>query len=298
VSGGISQITIPVQYQEMVSFSWAGYDASFDRPTNPVGITNAQFDVKLGMVPVSFLGMEAAVSAQHTVVPLMKARMAGVKRVSMTVMSQAIFNNDYTTGIYGGAAKDQIVGGLPMALDAGASAVAYGGITRASGVATWWEGQKYATGVAVNSNARANLAQMLVKATHYAGGETPNVIFLSAQDWAIAAGDWIGTESRQLVPGASFAGDIANAGFTALSVCGVPIFYDPFIPVGKAYMVNTKYVKLYVHDDLAFTFTGFYSMVPNGQVGYVGVMLLGSEFVCEKPSSSLYLSNVTGGAGW
>ena len=66
--GGVSQITVPVQGSSFVSFNWGSFAGDFPMPTDQAAIQNAQFSLKLGMVPVGFFGMEAIIQDRKSVV--------------------------------------------------------------------------------------------------------------------------------------------------------------------------------------------------------------------------------------
>jgi hypothetical protein len=52
--------------------------------------------------------------------------------------------------------------------------------------------------------------------------------------------------------------------------------------VGTATWINTKYTNLYGSEDAMFDFSGFYSLVPLGQIGQQGVVVLGYNVVTAK----------------
>ena len=91
--------------------------------------------------------------------------------------------------------------------------------------------------------------------------------------------DFVGQEQYQITPGSSFAktSDGPEAAFQALMVAGVPIFADHFCPKGNAFFPNVKYTAMYLSEDAAFDFSGFYSLVPLGQTAVFGLLALGSE---------------------
>jgi hypothetical protein len=75
-------------------------------------------------------------------------------------------------------------------------------------------------------------------------------------------------------------------------VAGVPIFNDHFCPVGNAYYVNTKYTNMYGSEDAMFDFSGFYSLVPIGQIGQQGVVVLGYNVLTAKPSANAHVTGI------
>jgi hypothetical protein len=71
---------------------------------------------------------------------------------------------------------------------------------------------------------------------------------------------------------------------------------DHWCPKGTIYAINSKYTALYMSEDAAWAFSGFYSTVPQLQIGQVGVMILGYNIITSKPSSGAIITNFTGGA--
>ena len=87
-----------------------------------------------------------------------------------------------------------------------------------------------------------------------------------------------------------------RSSFPNLNVSGVPIFADHFCPAGNAFFVNTKYTATYLSEDAAFDFSGFYSLVPLGQMAQQGVVVVGYNTVTAKSSSGAWVYNIGGAA--
>jgi hypothetical protein len=81
-----------------------------------------------------------------------------------------------------------------------------------------------------------------------------------------------------------------------VNIAGVPIFADHFCPKGTFYAINTKYTSFYMSEDAAFDFSGFYSLVPLGQIGQQGVCILGYQILTAKPSANAIVTGFTGAA--
>ena len=60
-SGGVSSVTVPVQGAQFVNAQWSDYSGSFAQPSVQQGAYNAEWNLKLMIAPVPFLGMEGAV---------------------------------------------------------------------------------------------------------------------------------------------------------------------------------------------------------------------------------------------
>jgi hypothetical protein len=280
-TGGVSSVTVPVQGSQFVNAQWSDYSGSFTQPSVQQGAYNAEFNLKLMIAPVPFLGMEGAVQQDHAVIPLIEARMNDATNVMMDAMATALYNNTTNT--------QQFIG-LPGAVDDGTTLGTYGNIARSSSVNTWWRSKVYAAG-SVNPT-RQNVLQY-ISGTVKNGAEVPTFGVCGFGTWTLLAQDYVGQEQYVITPGSGFDGDAngPQAAFRALMVAGVPIYPDPYCPEGTMYFLNTNYLSLYIHDQGSFVFTGFESTLPNWQIGYVGAVLMIAELVNTKPRA---MTKVTG----
>ena len=275
-SGGVSSVTVPVQGAQFVNAQWSDYSGSFAQPSVQQGAYNAEFDLKLMISPVPFLGMEGAVQQDAAIIPLIEARMNDATNVMMDAMATALYNNTTNT--------QQFIG-LPAAV---ANSGTYGNIDRNS--YTWWTSSQFAAG-SVNPT-RQNILQY-ISGTVKNGAEMPSFGVCGFGTWTLLAQDFVGQEQYVITPGGGFDGDAngPQAAFRALMVAGVPIYPDPYCPEGTVYFLNTNYMSLYIHEQGSFVFTGFESTLPNWQIGYVGAVLMIAELVNVKPKS---MTKVTG----
>jgi len=275
-SGGVSSVVVPVQGAQFVNAQWSDYSGSFAQPSVQQGAYNAEFNLKLMISPVPFLGMEGAVQQDAAVIPLIEARMNDATNVMMDAMATSLYNNTTNT---------QQFTGLPLAV---ADSGTYGNIDRNS--YTWWKSKQYAAG-SVNPT-RQNILQY-ISGTVKNGAEMPSFGVCGFGTWTLLAQDFVGQEQYVITPGSGFDGDPngPQAAFRALMVAGVPIYPDPYCPEGTVYFLNTNYLSLYIHEQGSFVFTGFESTLPNWQIGYVGAVLMIAELVNVKPKA---MSKVTG----
>jgi hypothetical protein len=280
-TGGVSSVTVPVQGSQFINAQWSDYSGSFTQPAVQQGAYNAEFNLKLMIAPVPFLGMEGAVQQDHAVIPLIEARMNDATNVMMDGMATALYNNTTNT--------QQFIG-LPGAVDDGTTLGTYGNIARSTTVNTWWRSKVYAAG-SVNPT-RQNVLQY-ISGTVKNGAEVPTFGVCGFGTWTLLAQDYVGQEQYVITPGSGFDGDAngPQAAFRALMVAGVPIYPDPYCPEGTMYFLNTNYLSLYIHDQGSFVFTGFESTLPNWQIGYVGAVLMIAELVNTKPRA---MTKVTG----
>ena len=272
-SGGVSSVTVPVQGAQFVNAQWSDYSGSFAQPSVQQGAYNAEFNLKLMITPVPFLGMEGAVQQDAAIIPLIEARMNDATNVMMDAMATSLYSN-YTN-------TQQFIG-LPGAIDDGTNLQTYGNINRSN--YTWWKSKVYNAG---NVNpTRQNILQY-ISGTVKNGAEVPSFGVCGFGTWTLLAQDFVGQEQYVITPGSGFDGDNngPQAAFRALMVAGVPIYPDPYCPEGLVYFVNTNYMNLYIHEQGSFVFTGFESTLPNWQIGYVGAVLMIAELISTKPKS-------------
>ena len=278
-SGGVSSVTVPVQGSQFVNAQWSDYSGSFAQPSVQQGAYQAEFNLKLLISPVPFLGMEGAVQQDYAIIPLIEARMNDATNVMMDSMATALYTN---------TSNAQQFIGLPAAVDDGTGTATYGNINRSTN--TWWKSKQYAAG-SVNPT-RQNVLQY-ISGTVKNGAEVPTFGVCGFGTWTLLAQDYVGQENYMITPGSGFDGDAngPQAAFRALMVAGVPIYPDPYCPEGTLYLLNTNYLSMYIHEQASFAFTGFESTLPNFQVGYVGAVLMIAELVNTKPKA---MTKITG----
>jgi len=81
-----------------------------------------------------------------------------------------------------------------------------------------------------------------------------------------------------------------RSSFPNLNIAGVPIYADHFCPKSNMFFVNSKYTSMYVSEDAAFDFSGFYSLVPLNQIGQQGVCIFGYNIVTSKPVANAWIT--------
>lgn len=282
--GGLSQVTVPVQGNPFVTFGWTGYSGAFPTPPVVPGANVASWNLSVGTTPIPLYGMESLIQSTEAVIPLVKARMNDAKTVSVQAISGALF---------GSAGSNPLaMNGLLDVYDDGTSVGTYGGISRTA--STYWKSNKYSTSI---TPSRTTMITRIMALTSLAGGESPDFVIMSLSDWTTLMEDYMSAEQFDTNPGLKYGNDQAvNAGFRAVMLGNTPILADPFCPKGTAYLINSKYLALYLSEDANFAFSGFYSMIPNMQMASVGVLIAAMALVCTKPVSGMQLSTVAGGA--
>ena len=273
MSGGISPVTVPVQGGKMTTHQWGDYSASFAAPAQQNGIQDAEFAAKLSMVPIPFLGMEAAVQVDYAIIPRIEAVMNDAGNAASDAMA---------TSLYANVSNPQAFNGLAGLVDDGTNLQTFGNINRTTN--PFWKAKVYSAG---NVNpTRQNVAQYINGAVKSCG-EVPTYGLMGFGTWTLLQQDFIGQEQYNLSPGQSFSnhGDGPKSSFRALEVSGVPIYPDFYCPEGLLYLNNSRYMNLYLHEQASFAFTGFESLLSNNQLGYIGLLLTIGELIGTKPSA-------------
>jgi hypothetical protein len=284
--GGVSQVTIPIQGSSFVSFNWGSFAGDFPIPTDQAAIQDAQFSLKIGMVPIGFFGLESIVQSSEVVIPKLRAVMSDAAVVIKQAYAQALYTNN--------AANTQAWDSLPMAFDDGTNVATYGGVSRATG--SFWSGQLI-TGTGSAAVSRVGMAKLLTRIQNGAGGEAPDYVVMNPANWAQLMSDFMSLEMFMTRPRSIYdKDDMVNAGFRAIRVLDTPVFPDPFCPVGTAYAINSRYMGLYMSEYAPMTFSGFESQIPVGQISNIGVLISCADLICAKPSSGAQITGITGSA--
>lgn len=284
--GGLSGITIPVQGAPFTNFSWGGFGGDFAIPTDQQGLTDLQFNLKLGLVPMGFFGMEALIQASEVIIPKLRVVMSDAAVVMKKAFASAMYANN--------ASNPQVIDSLVQAYDNGTLTTSYGGIQRAGN--PWIQGQYY-TNQGAGPVTRAGMAVLLTQIATGAGGESPDFMVMNPANWAALMTDFMGFEQYQTNPRSKYGkDDVVNAGFRAIKVLDTPIFPDPYCPVGQAFAINSRYLSLYLSEYAPFAFSGFHSLIPLGQIADIGVLFSALDLVCAKPSSGAYITGISNAA--
>ena len=272
-AGGLNQVTIPLQGNSMVQGQWTGYGGGFNSPVITPGVQNGQWNLAYWVVPVPLPFGETVIQATDRELSLLKTRMNDVYAVTRQNMARLSFTNN--------AANPQMPDSFYNAFDDGTNVPTYGGINRNAAGNSAFKGQyinlnsgTYSQGTA--GFTRAGMATLLAGTTDAAGGECrhlrrdePRRLRHAQQHLHLDRADQPGAAAR------TYTMDTAvRSSFPNLVVSGVPIFADHFCPKGEIFGINVKYTSMYMSEDAAFDFSGFYSLVPLGQMGQQGVVVV------------------------
>jgi hypothetical protein len=298
-AGGLNQVTIPMQGQSMVQGQWTGYGGGFNAPMVTPGIQNGQWALSYWVVPVPLPFGETIAQSTEAVIPLLKARMNDVYATTRQNVARLLYTNNTANSLQ----PDSFIN----AFDNGTNAPTYGGINRTTAGNGAFQGQyiNAGTGTTWNTNYstatlgwnRKAMSALLFQITDKAGGEAPTFGVMNPADLATLNNDFVGTEQQFVKPGDKWTMDTPiRSSFPNVNVAGVPIFADHFCPVGNMFFVNVKYSNFYISEDAAMDFSGFQSLVPIGQIGQQGIVVLGYDFVSAKSSSGAWIYGFGGNA--
>jgi len=291
-AGGLSQVTIPMQGQSMVQGQFTGYGGGFNSPVVTPGIQNGQWNLAYWVVPIPLPFGETIIQATDREVSLLKARMNDAYAVTRQNIARLLYTNNTSNSLYPNSFID--------AFDNGTNAATYGGINRNAAGNSAFQGQYINAGTGSTWNttystatlgwSRKSMSSLLFKITDTAGGEAPTFGVMNPADLSTLNSDFIGTETNFVMPGRAYTADTPiRSSFPNVNVAGVPIFADHFVPVGNAFFCNCKYSAIYISEDAAMDFSGFYSLVPLGQIGQQGIVVLGYDFISAKSSSGAWV---------
>jgi hypothetical protein len=293
-AGGLNQVTIPLQGNSMVQGQFTGYGGGFNSPVITPGVQNGQWNLAYWVVPVPLPFGETVIQATEREISLLKTRMNDVYAVTRQNMARLSFINNTANLLFPDS--------LYNAFDDGTNVPTYGGINRNAQGNAAFKGQyinlnsgTYSQGAA--GFTRAGMATLLAGTTDAAGGEAVTFVVMNPGDYATLNNTFISIEQLNPAPGTQYTMDTAvRSSFPNLVISGVPIFADHFCPKGEIFGVNVKYTSMYMSEDAAFDFSGFYSLVPLGQMGQQGVVVLGYDYVSAKSVSGFHGYNLQGSA--
>jgi hypothetical protein len=298
-AGGLNQVTIPMQGQSMVQGQFTGYAGGFNAPVVTPGIQNGQWNLAFWVVPVPLPFGEVILQATDTVVSLVKARMNDVYAVTRQNIARLLYPLNGGNPQYPNSFED--------AFDNGTNLSVYGGINRNAAGNANFKGQyiNAGSGTTWNTNYstatlgwnRKAMAALLTNITDSAGGESPTFVVMNPADFATLNNDFVNVEQGFIRPGGDWdMNTTMRSSFPNINVSGVPIFADHFCPVNNMFAVNVKYTTMYISEDAAMDWSGFYSLVPLGQIGQQGIVVLGYNLLTAKSVSGAWIWGFAGNA--
>jgi hypothetical protein len=277
-TGGIDNIMVNVQYQQMVQPQNTDFTASFNAPQPIVGIQPAAFAYSMVAVPIPVYLNELLIQSEMKIQDLIDIRMADAGNATRDFLGQQLWSN---------ISNYSQLFGIPWAIDDGTNNANWGNIPRAGN--PWWQSKRYNVNAAIT---RSGCFLYLTGFTKYSG-ETPHFGVAAPATWAQLGQDYLPNE--RYIPNEDKTSQYLSA-FRAYEVAGVPVFMDPYATEGFINFFNTNYMAIYIHEKVDWEFLDFQSMVPAYQLNFTGVALLLLQLVVTKPRAQGVLYNITGTA--
>lgn len=309
--GGVSPVTFSLQTAAMVTGNWAGYLGNFNAPQPIPGVNqNAEFNQCMFLMPIPYLFSERAIQEKAKIVDILAARMSDARRFFVDSISNGlvISGTTYSTGLFvaNNAVYPLAISTLADAYDDGTNVNLYGNVNRttypqfdasyqASAGAILTKKAMYAKIIQVATAGIGNVQS----ATGAPGGmgEAPDIVIMSPGDWVTLEQNFQDSETFFITPGSQFGKDqYVNSGFSALRLGQTMIFFDQYCPTGTAFIINSKYLALFLNELAPFAFTGWESTVPVNQLGWVGVIAVLMTLACAMPRSGGQITGITGHA--
>ncbi len=174
--------------------------------------------------------------------------------------------------------------GIEVAIEDGTNFNAYGGVTRdTSPEGTAVKGQYDGTGGATSLDLlQTDFGLCVIEP------ERPDLIVTTQTVWNKI---WARLQPQQRFPQGAGFDDLANVGFQVLNFNGAAVVVDSHCQSGRAYMLNTKFIKLIIHQDRNFEPTNW--KYPTNQDSMIQQILFAGELVCQSPRLNCQIRNLT-----
>lgn len=240
---GGDHIIVPLMYaKNTTAKAYRGSDTLDVTPQDLV--TSARFDWKQVAVSVVINGLEQlANGGPHQIKDILKTRLDNAKLSAKDKMNYYLFRD-------GTDESGKAPSGLDLLVPEGGAGTV-GGI--ASGTYTWWKSKSKSAVGSFAANGFSELAKFILSCSKNRKSGYPTLIlgtelFYAYFEAALQA-------KQQVLVGSSQAK--ADAGFAPLVYKGIDIEWDSDMPQDsgskeKAYVLNTRYLKLYQHRDRNF----------------------------------------------
>ena len=276
---GGEKIRQPIIYDKLNSDWYTGLDT---------------FDVsrKLTKVPMLFnwkqlwsnISVDGLTMLQNSgaskIIDLVETEMETAKLTVNDKLGDAVFG-DGTGTVTSAKALD----GLLAAVDDNTNYSTYGGISRASSdaVANSIKAVYDATG---GNFALPNVNTQFGKATIQP--KKPDLIVTTQTLWNKF---WDRAQPSQRIPQGPGFNDLAQLGFDTINLNGAAVVVDSHCPAGYLFGLDTEYIKLVVHRQRDFHFTGF--KVPINQDAIVGQILWAGNLVVSSPRLQFQMRGIS-----
>lgn len=277
---GGERIVEPLMYgTNETAGSYDGYDQLDVTPQD--GIDAAEFNWKQYSASITISGKQIRQnkSRKEKIIDILDAKTTQAEMSLKGALVDGIFSDG--TGNDG---KD-LTGLKAMVLNSGT----YAGID--SGTYTWWQSTVDSDAVALSiPDMRA-----VFNSSSTGGKDAPDLIVTTQTLFEAYEAMFTQLGSTNVYGSFSTPSEgmkkMADGGFTNLGFKGVPIVWDESCPAGYMFMLNTKHMKLVVHEDANFDTTDFEK--PEDQDALVAQILFMGNLTCNRRKSFGVLSAKT-----
>lgn len=261
---GGRKVVCPLEYVKSTSRGfYSGYDTFNMEP--PENITASEYTWGNAYATIAIDGDTLDQNkGEAQVLDLIATQTKAAEKTLRDLIATALFSGENSKGIIG----------LNTAVGTGT----YGGISTTD-FTGWVSGVDTSAHTAANMKTSTNASYILTllqnafrSCLHM--GEKPNLIVTTPAIWDIFE-NVLQQSARYNKTLGKRSQEVANAGFDTLEFRGVPIVYDEYCPDYSMYVLNTNYLKFYIHPDKNFKFTGFQK--PINQDAQAGQILLKAQ---------------------
>ena len=278
VDGG-DRLRQAIQYDKLNAGWYSGLD-TFDTSRKLTKVPMI-FQWKQCWVNISIDGLSMLQnSGAAKMLDMVETEMDGARLTVSDLLGIGVFGDGT-----GSATPTKALDGLLAAVDDGTNYSTYGGLSRSGGdaIATAVSGIYDATAGAITL---PDINTQMGKATIQP--EKPDLIATTQTLWNKL---WERVQPTQRYPTGPAFDAIARVGFDVININGAAVIVDSHVPAGHAFGLNTSYVKLIMHRDRDFHFTGFKS--PINQDAVVGQVLWAGNLVIQRPGSNFHMAGRT-----
>lgn len=277
VLDGGDQVRQPILYDRLNGGSYSGLD-TFDTSRRPTK-TVLQFDWAQYYANLTVDGRTIIKTSGSgsRVLDLVESEM----ETARMTLAELLGTDVYLDGT-GNASKNLL--GLIAAIDDGTNVATYGGITR--------DGSVHGTAVRGNLNTTGGALSLAlvnsVMGTATIQPHRPDLIVTTQTLWDRF---WERVQPQQRYPSGPGFDDLARVGFNAINFNGSAVVVDSHVASGNAWLLNTDFIKLIIHRDRDFQFTGFQK--PHNQDALLGQILFAGQLVCQSPRLQVRMTGLT-----
>lgn len=242
--------------------------------TKPDVISAAEYNWKQTVVPVIIEGIEQARnSGKSKQIDLLSSLKENAELAIEDKVATMLFGDGTGNG-----GKDML--GLQAIVDTDPTTGTLGGINRATNT-FWRNGYNTSVGSAATYLV-TSLSTGIREITR--GTDAPDLIIMGSTNYGYLENIAWGKAQMQNPK-------LADLGFQALKFEGIDVIYDAKCPAANVYAVNTRYLKLYIHQNVNFKMGDF--VEPANQDILVAKLKLYAQLTTNRAESAYVWAGIT-----